>query len=223
MIPQNNIYVQGSYIDIHDNERVYLSVDGAKVSVDGVGASAAAVADVASEAGGSETAVGDGSEASVFDASEASEGAVFDASEGPEGLVSEAQKAKDPLPFTPEQARASGIRVQPLVVLNLMREFQPRCTQKVDWLSFYSVLLRRRWVDGNVRAWCRLVGELFAVSLDPRTLATDLVKLGSPDYTCWTDADRRIVRRKQLAHDFDHRLTTYFEQGRAGVMKELAG
>lgn len=212
MIPQNNIYVQGSYIDIHDNERVYLSVDGAKVSVDGVGASAAAVADVASEAGGLKTAVVD-----------APEGAVFDASEASEGLVSEAQKAKDPLPFTPEQARASGIRVQPLVVLNLMREFQPRCTQKVDWLSFYSVLLRRRWVDGNVRAWCRLVGELFAVSLDPRTLATDLVKLGSPDYTCWTDADRRIVRRKQLAHDFDHRLTTYFEQGRAGVMKELAG
>lgn len=220
MIPQNNIYVQGSYIDIHDNERVYLSVDGAKVSVDGVGASADAVADVASEAGGLKTAAAGGSETAVVDASE---GAVFDASEGPEGLVSEAQKAKDPLPFTPEQARASGIRVQPLVVLNLMREFQPRCTQKVDWLSFYSVLLRRRWVDGNVRAWCRLVDELFAVSLDPRTLATDLVKLGSPDYTRWTDADRRIVRRKQLAHDFDHRLTTYFEQGRAEVMKELAG
>lgn len=27
----NKIYVQGSYIDIHDNERVYLSVDKAKV------------------------------------------------------------------------------------------------------------------------------------------------------------------------------------------------
>lgn len=27
----NNIYVQGSYIDIHDNENVYLSVDKAEV------------------------------------------------------------------------------------------------------------------------------------------------------------------------------------------------
>jgi hypothetical protein len=27
----NNIYVQGSYIDVHDNENVYLSVDKAKV------------------------------------------------------------------------------------------------------------------------------------------------------------------------------------------------
>lgn len=31
----NNIYVQGSYIDIHDNENVYLSVDKAEVKVNG--------------------------------------------------------------------------------------------------------------------------------------------------------------------------------------------
>ena len=29
----NNIYVQGSYIDIHDNQNVYLSVDKAQVNV----------------------------------------------------------------------------------------------------------------------------------------------------------------------------------------------
>jgi len=29
----NNIYVQGSYIDIHDNENVYLSVDKAQVNM----------------------------------------------------------------------------------------------------------------------------------------------------------------------------------------------
>lgn len=29
----NNIYVQGSYIDVHDNEHVYLSVDKAEVKV----------------------------------------------------------------------------------------------------------------------------------------------------------------------------------------------
>lgn len=32
MIP-NNIYVQGSYIDIHDNENVYLSVDKGEVHI----------------------------------------------------------------------------------------------------------------------------------------------------------------------------------------------
>ena len=31
----NNIYVQGSYIDVHDNENVYLSVDKAQVKVAG--------------------------------------------------------------------------------------------------------------------------------------------------------------------------------------------
>ena len=30
---ENKIYVQGSYIDIHDNENVYLSVDNAKVNL----------------------------------------------------------------------------------------------------------------------------------------------------------------------------------------------
>ena len=29
----NNIYVQGAYIDVHDNEHVYLSVDKAEVTV----------------------------------------------------------------------------------------------------------------------------------------------------------------------------------------------
>ena len=31
----NNVYVQGSYIDIHDNENVYLSVDKAEVNMKG--------------------------------------------------------------------------------------------------------------------------------------------------------------------------------------------
>lgn len=121
--------------------------------------------------------------------------------------------------FTDEQVRASGIRLQARVVLALMTLMQPQCKQKVDWLSFYSVLLRRRWVDGNVRAWCRLVEEQFGVSLDPRTMSTDLVKQGGSDYTLWTEADRRIVRRKQLAADFDRRLTTYFERGRSAVLQ----
>lgn len=121
--------------------------------------------------------------------------------------------------FTDEQVRASGIRLQARVVLALITLMQPQCKQKVDWLSFYSVLLNRRWVDGNVRAWCRMVEGQFGVSLDPRTMSTDLVKQGGSDYTLWTEADRRIVRRKQLAADFDRRLTTYFERGRNAVLE----
>ena len=121
--------------------------------------------------------------------------------------------------FTDEQVRASGIRLQARVVLALITLMQPQCKQKVDWLSFYSVLLNRRWVDDNVRAWCRMVEGQFGVSLDPRTLANDLTGQGSNDYRLWTDADRRIVRRKQLAAEFDRRLTTYFERGRSAVLE----
>lgn len=121
--------------------------------------------------------------------------------------------------FTDEQVRASGIRLQARVVLALITLMQPQCKQKVDWLSFYSVLLNRRWVDDNVRAWCRMVEGQFGVSLDPRTLANDLTGQGSNDYRLWTDADRRIVRRKQLAAEFDRRLTEYFERGRSAVLQ----
>ena len=121
--------------------------------------------------------------------------------------------------FTDEQVRASGIRLQARVVLALITLMQPQCKQKVDWLSFYSVLLNRRWVDDNVRAWCRLVEGQFGVSLDPRTLANDLTGQGSNDYRLWTDADRRIVRRKQLAAEFDNRLTEYFDKGRSAVLE----
>ena len=121
--------------------------------------------------------------------------------------------------FTDEQVRASGIRLQARVVLALMTLMQPQCKQKVDWLSFYSVLLNRRWIDDNVRAWCRMVEGQFGVTLDPRTLANDLTGQGSTDYRLWTDADRRIVRRKQLAAEFDNRLTAYFEKGRSAVLE----
>ena len=121
--------------------------------------------------------------------------------------------------FTDEQVRASGIRMQARVVLALMTLMQPQCKQKVDWLSFYSVLLNRRWVDDNVRAWCRMVEGQFGVTLDPRTLANDLTGQGSTDYRLWTDADRRIVRRKQLAAEFENRLTAYFEKGRSAVLE----
>ena len=46
----NNIYVQGSYIDIHDNQNVYLSVDKAQVNVaDRVGKDDAEEAEVVDE------------------------------------------------------------------------------------------------------------------------------------------------------------------------------
>ena len=136
-----------------------------------------------------------------------------------EDALSEAEPPQED--FSEAQRKASGIKVQAGVVLSLMREMQPLFTQKVDWLSPYSVLLRRRWVDGNVSAWCRMVDELFGVKLDSRTLSTDLNKLGSADYTQWTDADKRILRRKQLATDFDTRLTEYFARKRAEVLSSV--
>ena len=125
-------------------------------------------------------------------------------------------------PFTEAQQKASGIKIQAGVVLALMQEMQPLFTQKVDWLSFYSVLLRRRWLDSNLSAFCRMVSELFGVQLDARTLSADL-RINGTDYTRWTDADVRIVRRKQLAADFDTRLTEYFERKRAEVLSEVRG
>ena len=42
MMAENKIFVQGSYIDVHDNENVYLSVDKAEVKMkDGVAPEAA--------------------------------------------------------------------------------------------------------------------------------------------------------------------------------------
>ena len=52
-----------------------------------------------------------------------------------------------------------------------------------------------------------------------KTLANDLTGQGSNDYRLWTDADRRIVRRKQLAAEFDNRLTEYFDKGRSAVLE----
>lgn len=180
----NNIYVQGSYIDIHDNQNVYLSCDKASVHLDKqpVATEVAPPADTSTQTPDEELTA----------------------------LLNT---------FTDEQVRASGIRLQARVVLALITLMQPQCKQKVDWLSFYSVLLNRRWVDENVRAWCRMVEGQFGVSLDPRTLANDLTGQGSTDYRLWTDADRRIARRKQLAADFDNRLVEYFERGRNAVLE----
>lgn len=121
-------------------------------------------------------------------------------------------------PFTEEQIKASGIKKRPDIVLALMRDMQPECKNKVDWLSFYTVLLRRGWVEENVSEFCRMVGELFGVKLNNQSFSKDLSK-NSSDYTRWTESDARILRRKHLAEEFDQRLTEYFKRGREEVMK----
>ena len=125
-------------------------------------------------------------------------------------------------PFTEAQQKACGIKVRPDVVLALMHALQPQYVQKVDWLSFYTALLCRGWVEENLAAWCRMVKDLFAVELDSRTLNADLRANGT-DYTQWTDLDTRIVRRKRLATDFDTRLTEYFERKRMAILEEVRG
>ena len=123
-------------------------------------------------------------------------------------------------PFTEAQQKDSGIKMHPDVVLGMMHAMRSKYVQKIDWLSFYCVLLRRRWVDDNLSAWCRMVESFFGLTLDNHTLSRVLKKDG-PDYTAWTDADERIVRRKQLAAEFDNRLTAYFEQKRAKVLESV--
>lgn len=154
---------------------------------------------------------------------EATEGPAETDGNEPSGAGVEDGNREAICPFSEAQQKTCGIKMQPAVVLGLLHAMQPLFVQKVDWLSPYSVLLRRRWVDDNLRAWCRLVDALFGVHLDPRTLSADLRNLGGSDYTRWTDADRRIVRRKQLAADFDTRLTQYFECKRAELMQDIVG
>ena len=67
-----------------------------------------------------------------------------------------------------------------------------------------------------------MVQSLFGLSLDHRTLSRVLKKDGA-DYTTWTDADDRILRRKQFAAEFDTRLTVYFERKRAKLMNGIRG
>lgn len=122
--------------------------------------------------------------------------------------------------FTEELKEESYFRQHADVALANMRDMQPLCTQKVDWLSFYTVLLRRRWVEENLSAFCRMVNDRFGVSLDNRTLSRDLKKNG-PDYTLWIDDNNRISRRKRLAQEFDQHLTEYFKRGREEVLSTI--
>ena len=179
MIP-HHIYVQGSYIDIHDCVTVNLSCNGAEVHVE---------KKPAADAPAPET-------------------------ENPESSDIGAHLTH----FTDDQVKGSGIRVKPREALALMEVMRPQCTQKISWLMFYCVLLRRGWVDANVRAYCRLVATVFNVGLDPHNLSKMLAQHGS-DYTKWTEADIRIKAHKALATDFDRRLTEYFVRKRAEVME----
>ena len=123
-------------------------------------------------------------------------------------------------PFSESQQKESGIKMHPHVVLALMHSMRSEIDQKVDWLSFYCVLLRRRWVDDNLSAWCRMVESLFGFTLDNHALSRVLKRDGE-DYSTWIDTDERILRRKQLAKKFDTRLTLYFERKRAKILESV--
>ncbi len=122
--------------------------------------------------------------------------------------------------FTDEEVKGSGIRMQPRVVLALMQAMRMRCTQKIGWVSFYSVLLNRGWMEANTSAYCRMVQSLFFVQLDSHNLNKHL-SLHGTDYKKWTDADKRIKAHKDLAAEFDTRLTEYFIRKRSTIMEGI--
>lgn len=195
----------GTMIEITGNQTVNLSIEKGEVRIgrNGTGTPQPEASDEASQGPSKDMEAED--EATSDTAGEAGEDADIDAC-----LAH----------FTDEVAKASGIRRQARVVLALMEVMRPQCTQKISWISFYSVLLCRGWVDANVRAYCRLVQSCFGVQLDNHNLSTHLALHGT-DYTRWTEADVRIKAHKTLAAGFDRRLTEYFVRKRAEVMEGM--
>lgn len=107
--------------------------------------------------------------------------------------------------FSEAQVKASGIGKHADIVLALIDRMQREKIPNTYWLAFFCVLLKKKWIDENVRAFALNMNSLFNVKLDHRTLSRNMKDWGD-NINLWPEEDGRQRKKKAFGQEFQKRL-----------------
>ena len=103
--------------------------------------------------------------------------------------------------FSEAQVKASGIKNHADIVLALIDRMQGEDIPNTYWLAFFCVLLKKKWIDENVRAFASNMNSLFNVKLDHRALSRNMKDWGD-DINLWPEEDGRQRKKKAFGQEF---------------------
>lgn len=107
--------------------------------------------------------------------------------------------------FSEAQVKASGIKNHADIVLALIDRMQGEDIPNTYWLAFFCVLLKKKWIDENVRAFASNMNSLFNVKLDHRALSRNMKDWGD-DINLWPEEDGRQRKKKAFGQEFQKSL-----------------
>ena len=107
--------------------------------------------------------------------------------------------------FSEAQVKASGIKNYADIVLALIDRMQREKIPNTYWLAFFCVLLKKKWIDENVRAFALNMNSLFNVKLDHRALSRNMKDWGD-NINLWPEEDGRQRKKKAFGQEFQKRL-----------------
>lgn len=107
--------------------------------------------------------------------------------------------------FSEAQVKASGIGKHADIVLALIDRMQREKIPNTYWLAFFCVLLKKKWIDENVRAFALNMNSLFNVKLDHRALSRNMKDWGD-NINLWPEEDGRQRKKKAFGQEFQKRL-----------------
>ena len=122
--------------------------------------------------------------------------------------------------FSEAQVKASGIKNHADIVLALIDRMQGEEIPKAHWIVFYCELVRRKWIVGNLAAFCKSMKALFDVNLGHRALSRNMKNLGD-DIDLWPEEDDRQRKKKAFGQDFRKLVEAYIEYKKRSILSDV--
>lgn len=121
--------------------------------------------------------------------------------------------------FSKEQQDESGITFRPDIVLAVIDSMQREKIPNTYWLAFFCVLLKKKWIDENVRAFASKMSSIFDIKLDHSALSRSMKDLGN-DIDQWPEEDGRVRKKKAFGQKFQNRLDAYIKCKKMAILND---
>ncbi len=121
--------------------------------------------------------------------------------------------------FSKEQQDGSGINFRPDIVLAVIDSMQREKIPNTYWLAFFCVLLQKKWIEDNVRAFASNMSSIFDIKLDHSALSRSMKDLGKV-IDQWPEEDGRVRKKKAFGQEFQNRLDAYIKCKKMAILND---
>ena len=120
--------------------------------------------------------------------------------------------------FSEEEVKGADIKCEPKTILALIDKMKP--DKNSYWICFYCVLLEKKWIEENVKGFCKSMEVLFDIKLNSSSFCKEIKKNGT-DIDAWPSEDIRAKNKKDFGVQFKECIDFYSEYKRERALADL--